>query len=155
MLPQINIDLDGVLVDFERGFEMFYGQHPKKVSEPEMWKIIEANVDHWHDLPAMPGALQLWAYVAQYNARVITGCPKTGYKTAEAGKRAWIAREMGQHVPVVTCLSRDKPQFMANPGDILIDDMTKNIRRWEEAGGVGIHHTEAKLTIAKLQELGF
>jgi hypothetical protein len=155
MLPQINIDLDGVLVDFERGFEMFYGHHPHKFSEPDMWKIIEANKDHWHDLPAMPGALKLWAYVAPYNARVITGCPKTGFQAAVDGKRSWIARELGAHVPVVTCYTRDKPKHMNSPGDILIDDMTKNITRWEEAGGVGIHHTDAQLTINRLVELGY
>ncbi len=155
MLAAINVDLDGVLVDFERGFEMFYGKHPHSMPEAEMWKHIDSNRDHWHDLPAMPGALMLWAKVAPYNARIITGCPKYGYKTATEGKRAWIAREMGVHVPVITCLSRDKQTHMQAPGDILIDDMKKNIKRWEEAGGVGILHTSAEETIKKLVELGY
>lgn len=155
MVPIINCDLDGVLVDFERGFEMFYGSHPDDIDEPEMWRLIEANADHWHDLPAMPGSLKLWAKIAPYNARVITGCPSTGFNAAAAGKRAWVAREMGAHVPIITCRSKDKQNHMQNEGDILIDDMQKNIKRWEAAGGVGILHTDAQLTIDRLVELGF
>ena len=41
------------------------------------------------------------------------------------------------------------------PQNVLVDDHTKNIREWEEMGGIGIHHTSAERTIAKLKELGF
>lgn len=155
MLPIINCDLDGVLVDFERGFEMFYGMHPHSLSEPEMWKYIDENADHWHDLPAMPGALKLWAKIAPYNARIITGCPKTGYNAAATGKRHWIARELGKHVPVITCLSRDKQHHMQNEGDILIDDMAKNIKRWNDAGGHGILFEDAQEVVDILTDMGY
>ena len=39
--------------------------------------------------------------------------------------------------------------------NVLVDDHTKNIREWEAMGGIGIHHTSAERTIAKLKELGF
>lgn len=43
---------------------------------------------------------------------------------------------------------------MIAPGDILIDDMEKNITRWVEAGGVGILHVNAADTIEQLKALG-
>ena len=38
---------------------------------------------------------------------------------------------------------------------ILIDDTAKNIEDWESAGGIGILHTDAFSTIAKLKEIGY
>ena len=153
-MPYIFVDLDGVFVDFERGYEIHYGHHPHTVNDFMMWKTIANNPDHWHQLPAMPGALQLWAYLAPYKPTVLTGCPSMGYKLAEAGKRAWCLREFGPDVPVITTYSRYKPKHMKAKGDILIDDMQKNIDRWVEAGGVGILWTSASDTISKLKELG-
>ena len=37
----------------------------------------------------------------------------------------------------------------------LIDDYIKNIKEWEEKGGIGIHHTSVPKTINDLKRLGF
>ena len=149
------IDLDGVLVDFERGFEINHGVHPHKIPEPDMWQKISSNDGHWQSLPAMPGALKLWAKIAPYNPIILTGCPRSGYQEAEAGKREWCARELGEEISVITTLTRDKPKHMLMPGDILIDDLIKNCRRWVDAGGHAIHFLNADQTIIELTELGF
>ena len=153
-MPHIFCDFDGVLVDFERGYQIQYGKHPHEVPEYVMWKTIKENMTHWEQLPAMPGALQLWAYIARYDPTILTGCPSSGRQQAEAGKTIWKTRELGDHVPIITDLSRNKPKHMKAPGDILIDDMQKNIDRWNEAGGVGVLHTSAEDTIAQLKALG-
>jgi len=152
-MPHIFCDLDGVLVDFERGYEMMYGHHPHTVNDFMMWKTISDNIGHWEQLPAMPGALQLWAHIAPHNPTILTGCPSRGYKLAEAGKKMWCAREIGEHVPVITTYSRYKQKHMKDKGDILIDDMQKNIDRWVEAGGVGVLWTSAQDAIEQLKEL--
>lgn len=152
MKRNIFLDLDGVMADFEKGYEIMYGHHPHSVNDGGMWKRINANPNHWDSLPIMPGAMQLWAVLAPYNPTILTGCPSGGYKAASAGKRGWCAREFGSHVPVITCFSRDKQKHMIAPGDILIDDMSKNCIRWTEAGGVAIQHTDAPTTIAELKK---
>ena len=43
----------------------------------------------------------------------------------------------------------------AGENRILIDDTAKNIADWEAAGGIGILHTDASSTIAKLKEIGY
>jgi 5'-nucleotidase len=48
----------------------------------------------------------------------------------------------------------NKAMFMHEPGDILIDDMEKNCKAWEELGGKAIVHKNALDTIAKLREWG-
>lgn len=153
-MPTLFCDLDGVLVDFERGYEIQYGAHPHTVPEFVMWKTIKENMEHWGQLPAMPGALRLWAYIAPHNPIILTGCPSQGYQSAAQGKRTWCSREIGGDVEVITTYSRYKPKHMKAPGDILIDDMEKNITRWEEAGGVGVLYKDVESAIARLKELG-
>ena len=41
----------------------------------------------------------------------------------------------------------------AKDGFVLIDDRPKNIKAWEDNGGIGILHESAEKTIAKLKEL--
>jgi hypothetical protein len=51
----------------------------------------------------------------------------------------------------------DKRKYATTDGkpNILIDDYIKNIKEWEDAGGIGIHHTSPMSTIAQLKRLGF
>jgi len=39
--------------------------------------------------------------------------------------------------------------------NILIDDHIGNIREWENAGGIGVHHINANSTINDLKKIGF
>ena len=54
---------------------------------------------------------------------------------------------------------RDQKQAFAKDRDgepnVLIDDYIKNIKEWEEKGGIGIHHTSVPKTINDLKRLGF
>jgi hypothetical protein len=42
-----------------------------------------------------------------------------------------------------------------HPGDVLVDDRDKHRRLWEEAGGVFIHHKDARSSIAALRAKGY
>ena len=55
-------------------------------------------------------------------------------------------------------MREDKQKYALNAAgkpNILVDDYIKNIREFEAAGGIGVHHTSASKTIAKLKKLGF
>ena len=40
-------------------------------------------------------------------------------------------------------------------GNLLIDDLPKNIAEWKAAGGTGILHKSVGQTIAQLKKLGY
>src|SRR5690606_14829145 len=119
-------DLDGGLVDFEKGFEDIHGVHPHAIPESLMWAKISKNERHWHHLPMMPEGRKLWTYIAPHNPIILTGCPRSGFAQADTGKRFWVGTELGDNVEVITCRSKDKSLHMRNPGDILIDDLIPN-----------------------------
>ena len=54
-------------------------------------------------------------------------------------------------------LRQEKKDYAVTDGiqNILIDDYIKNIREWEQAGGIGIHHTDVKRTINTIKKHGF
>ena len=151
---KIYVDMDGVLVDFDGGYEKLTGMTTRAADEkgPEFfWKpISKAGAKWWITLNWMPDGKQLWDYVKKYNPELLSAPSRE--EASKLGKRVWVKREL----PGVKLILRsaDKKQEFASPNSILIDDREKNIEQWKSAGGVGILHTDAASTIKKLKELG-
>lgn len=153
-MVHIFCDLDGVQFDFEQGFVLMFGFPHNSVKDGKMWQLINSRPEFWTSLPRMHDAELLWDFIKDYYPTILTGCPPgKGFYQADEGKRKKCNEHFGFHVPVITDLSRNKPLHMKNPGDILIDDMEKNIRRWEDAGGRGVLHTSAESSIEQLKIL--
>jgi inhibitor of KinA sporulation pathway (predicted exonuclease) len=79
-------------------------------------------------------------------------------------KRSWCARHLGEHVAVITCMSREKcdyvvttggqdDQLWQSPVSILIDDRERARRPWEAAGGLFVLHRNTAETLAALAEI--
>ena len=151
---KIYVDMDGVLVDFDGGYEKLTGMTTRAADEkgPEFfWKpISKAGAKWWITLNWMPDGKQLWDYVKKYNPELLSAPSRE--EASKMGKRVWVKREL----PGVKLILRsaDKKQEFASPNSILIDDREKNIEQWKNAGGIGILHTDAASTIKKLKDLG-
>lgn len=149
-------DSDGVFADFDTNFFNRFGLWPREVKDDaKLWVMINQTGEaFWREMPLMQGALELWERFKHHSPTVLTGCPKSNYEMAAQLKGVWWLEKF-THEKIITCLSRDKALHMANKGDVLVDDMSKNIKRWEAAGGVGVLHRDNATTIAKLEAMGF
>ena len=71
----------------------------------------------------------------------------------------WVKKNTGFKRANVHLVKREQKQAYAKTKEekpnILIDDYIKNIREWENKGGIGIHHTDVSKTISELKRLGF
>ena len=147
-------DMDGVLVDFEKGYEELTGRNIKgqHVSGgPDFWDpITKAGASFWVKLAWMPDGKQLWEYIKPYNP-VLLSAPSRE-ESSRIGKYVWVKREMPGTKLILR--SAERKQEFATPQSILIDDRKDNIERWKEAGGIGIYHTSAADTIQQLKKLG-
>ena len=150
---QTFVDCDGVIAYFNKNVVNFFNQHPAELKTEDMWQLINAESGFWPAMPVKDGAERLWAALAPYNQIVITGCPKDNYDAAAAHKVDWVKQHFGQNVRVITCLAKDKQNFMTAPGDILIDDFKSNIKRWIKAGGRGIWFHDADQAIADFKAM--
>ena len=86
----------------------------------------------------------------KYKNPVILSTPVSGGKNSSyEGKEFWIKQNLG-NIPFI--LSDNKEKY-ATKNSILIDDMERNISRWNAAGGIGILHKSATETINKLKKI--
>ena len=132
-------DLDGVLANFEQGVINKFKKTPDQLKPGIMWGCINKSNTFFDTLPWMPNGRQLWEQIKQYDPIILTGIPN-GPSAAEQ-KRRWCARELGDHIHVITCATKDKPKYCLS-NSILIDDRTDNLNAWNEKGGRFILYDE-------------
>ena len=150
---QLYLDCDGVLADFESGATALLGMAPrayeKRYGIAAFWREIARHPDFYGTLPLMPDAHVLFEGVRHLEPIILTGLPRG--KWAAPQKVRWAA----EHFPgtrILTVMAVDKRNH-AQEGDILVDDQLKHAHLWEAAGGVFVHHQDARSTLAKLREI--
>lgn len=136
-------DLDGVLADFEQGVQNCFNKSPKELDQSFMWNVINKSDTFFETLPWMPKGRELWEQIRQYDPIILTGIPK-GNSTAVEQKIRWCERELGPNIQVITCYTKEKPNYCLYKS-ILIDDRSDNLKPWNEKGGKFILYDEENL----------
>lgn len=161
---KIFLDLDGVMADFVQGakdiFDKDYSFEKFKNDSKyrsKFWNAVKQyqkdGGQFWLDLKMMEDANQLWKFLKEYDVEILTatGDPKHG---AGEQKKQWVKKHIDPNIKVnLVRKSKEKADYVAN-NSILIDDQEKSTNPWEQAGGIGILHKNAKTTIDKLKKLG-
>ena len=136
-------DLDGVLADFEQGVRNNFKKNVDELKPSLMWGVINKSKTFFDTLPWMPKGKELWSRIEQYNPIILTGVPPHSATVVEQ-KIKWCQRELGPNVQVITCATKDKPNYCTY-GSILIDDRTDNLNAWNKKGGKFILYDEEHL----------
>ena len=164
-ISRIYFDMDGVLADFDRGVRELCGMEPSDPcgrspeQDDRMWEKIR-KVGHFYDkLELMPKAKEMFnAVYGKYGDRceILTGIPKEkrGIVTARQDKIDWMRRVLSEDVVINVCYRADKIDKCKDSDTVLIDDLEKNIREWEDKGGTGILHRSAEETMETLKQKG-
>lgn len=150
MRPQIFLDCDGVLADFDGYYETCFGQRPNQDSyePPDLWDNVRKHGSFYRNLPLMPDAMELWDGVKKFHSNpiILTGIPHS-IRNVKEQKTAWVEEHFD--CPVICCFSKDKCKF-GEVYDILVDDRLKYAHFWKDMGGIFIHHTSARNSLAAL-----
>lgn len=158
----IYCDMDGVLVDFLKGAEKVLGHpfdqpyHDKKEKFMQKHKIAQTE-DFWANLPPKKDYLILWNFINRYKSHILTAYAEWD-PDSKKGKIDWVDKYLNISDNRFHAVRREEKKKFARLGvkqNILIDDYDKNIKEFQKAGGIGIHHVNAKATIFKLKKLGF
>jgi cytidyltransferase-like protein len=151
---KIYCDLDGVIVDFEEGYERLTGKSIKGnhvKGDSDFWQpITDAGANFWINLDWMSDGEKLWKYIKKYTPTILSAPSRE--KSSRVGKEIWVRTNIPGTELILKYAS--EKQELAEPNAILIDDREDNIKQWKAAGGIGILHTSADDTIKQLQELG-
>ena len=172
-------DLDGVLVDFDKGYSQLmknYSQLIKNHSphtyishtdtphadvqvKKEFWKtfnnaISSTNISefkYWSELEWMPDGKQLWSYIKKYNPYILTA--PTFNPESKEGKSLWVTKHLDNVRKLYFKSSSTKAEY-SRKNRILIDDRAATVDDWNARGGIGILHVSAQDTIQQLKQLG-
>ena len=170
---KIYFDMDGVLADFKRGVKEICGieapEQPqdaseaemaeKKAADDQMWELIREAGNFYDRLELMPGAKEMFdAVYGKYGDKceILTAVPKPERHIDSAGtdKEAWVKRLLSENIEVNIVVRKEKIERSGKKGNILIDDLQKNIDEWTAAGGTGVLNESAEKTLEKLKEMG-
>ena len=156
-LPEIYCDLDEVLVNFMQGADAAVGGSFVKYDRTERWNKINQTKGFWVNLDWMSCAKRLHDFIIRYNPHVLSAYSGRDPNSRD-GKMKWLKKNTAFKRANINLVKREQKQKFATKDDkpnVLIDDYIKNIREWEAAGGIGIHHTNVGKTISELKRLGF
>lgn len=152
---RIFLDLDGVVADFDAKFKQKFGMTADQADEKQiLWKLMHNVQDFYLEMPLMPDAHELVAYLKslEYPTIVLTAIPRRNTMPhVEEHKKTWVKENLGDLEFRIGPFSRDKVKHLEYSTDILIDDRRSNIEAWDAAGGIAIHHLNAAKTISILQ----
>lgn len=151
---RIYCDMDGVLVDFEKGYRELTGTYSKNHPDNKsFWQpISDAGASFWANLDWMPDGEELWRYIKKYKPNILSAPSQD--PSSRVGKEAWVKMNLKNNYNKLYLYSRANKKLFAGENCILIDDMQQTIDEWNAAGGIGIHHTSAANTIKELKKLG-
>ena len=149
------VDLDQVIVNFNKQFKLDNNglsdvQYCKKYSKEQFDIMVkDYSIEWWEKLEWMPDGKQLWFAIKKFNPIILTAHLHSD-NTVE-GKVLWLNRELPDIqyyiVPIHT------KHLYAAENYVLIDDNRRNIKEWEEAGGIGILHTNTENTLEIVENL--
>jgi 5'(3')-deoxyribonucleotidase len=150
---KIYCDMDGVLVDFDKGYNILTGRDISGQfhTDTHFWDPInKAGKKFWVELEWQSDGKELWEYIKEYKPKLLSAPSRQD--DSRVGKHEWVEREL-PGVPLLLRSAKHKKDF-ADSNSILIDDRIDNIEGWIGAGGIGIHHVNTQETIDQLKILG-
>ena len=151
----IYCDMDGVLIDFEKGYYDLTGTSTKqfpKGDNPFWQPISDAGAEFWATLPWMPDGKELWNYIKKYTPNILSSPSQD--PSSKVGKEAWLKMNLQGGYKKAYFYGRANKQLFSDKNRILIDDLPNTINEWNAKGGIGILHTSAANTIKELKKLG-
>lgn len=139
--PQLFVDLDGVLADFDGFIEEHMGiTNNRENEDPDFWPKVRAYQGRMFlEMSPLKWAASLWKKLKPFKPIILTGNPWS-IPTAADDKRQWVKEKIDPDVQVICCKSRNK-RLYGRAGDILLDDWTKYEPLWTGMGGKFIHFT--------------
>jgi hypothetical protein len=166
----IYLDMDGVLVDFDKGaLEVFpdfpFLQEQEKngvtnftnfVLRANFYHAIRETEDFWLKLDYFEGALRLWELVENNFKYGFITAPIVSDTRCCIQKRQWLADGLAMCVTENFHCTADKSSIFDPTSpliQVLIDDRVDNIESWRAVGGVGILHKNVDDTFQQLKNI--
>lgn len=155
-IDKIYVDMDGVIADFYKRYKEMFNIDP---DDARYKAQFNGNFPHFIEteqfatLDLMPDARELLDFldVLVINKEILSSTARPENQAAISMQKArWLATHNIIYKTNFVPGKQHKYKF-ATPNSIIIDDTRSVIEDWTKAGGIGIHHKNAKETIEILK----
>lgn len=155
-IAKIYVDMDGVIADFYKRYREMFNIDP---DDARYKAQFNGNFPHFIDteqfatLDLMPDARELLDFldVLVITKEILSSTARPENQAAISMQKArWLATHNIIYKTNFVPGKQHKYKF-ATPNSIIIDDTRSVIEDWTKAGGIGIHHKNAKETIEILK----
>jgi hypothetical protein len=155
-IDKIYLDMDGVISDFAKRFKEVYGVSPKgERNKKDFYSFFSRFVkdQHFTTLEPMSDYFPLIEYLKNIDVPVeilsSTGRPESHIEVSRQ-KGNWLDKH---NIPFKRNFVPGKQlkYKFATPNSIIIDDTLSVIDDWKQAGGIPIHHKNARDTMVLLK----
>lgn len=152
---KIYVDMDGVLTNFDDavkkiGAGAILDEEASTEEKDKAWKMVEAaGTGFWSEMEWAPDGQKLWKLVSKINPNPVLLSSPGDITCAIRGKKEWIDKNM----PGTAAFFEKVKSPYAERNAVLIDDTTKHVEAWKDAGGIGILHKNFEDTERQLLEL--
>lgn len=157
-IKTLYLDLDGVVADFDRRWLDLFNETPgssrnQKHFNPNWEQFIRG--ENFSTLDLFPGAEALIEYVRSIdqnvNVEILSSSGgKTFHNEVSIQKNEWLMK-LDIHYTRNFVPGRSLKRNYATPDSILVDDTEDVIESFNKAGGIGILHKDAAVTIELLK----
>lgn len=136
-MPQIYLDMDGLLADYEGGLK----DTAKELGVPEddgkaIWNKINSNPEEWwSNLKPIPEGIKIFDAIKDKEPSVLSAAG-TNERTKQ-GKLEWLKKNgLSPYLKeIIFVNNKSAKKKYAKGGDVLIDDRPDNVADWEMEGG--------------------
>ena len=161
--PILYVDMDGVLADFYGPFNQMAGvaswKDASKDKVSQVLRDITKQKDFWINLGVLSDVPRLMSAIRSIAGGNYTILSKAlaGDKRVVQQKKEWINKlPIKPQQVIIMPATGDKGKYAKQADgtpNVLIDDFGYNIKSWQNAGGIGIHHSNGAVeqTIEQLK----
>jgi 5'(3')-deoxyribonucleotidase len=168
MIPTIFIDMDGVLADLNTGITKLSGNSSITDNRGELfkyWLPKYVQEEGFYTQAPMPNAVYLVDFLTKLhmqgrvNLAILTSHGEFYEPFSEVirQKKAWLEKNFWKlnKIPFCATSSGADKSILAGPNRLLIDDHSKNIMHFINAGGQGIVYEDHHIEIHYIEILEF
>lgn len=156
MIKTVYLDMDGVIADLNAYYYKRYGIIPRNDPDhKDNWPEAVRN-GMYKELPFYKENREIVYYLLNSDVKVvILSCAtKANYDLVSEHKDFWLKHHGLSKLDRIYTRSKVEKADHATPDSVLIDDSPACVKPFIAAGGKAILHTDAKLTIELLKEMG-